>query len=270
MMMMMMMVMMMMMQDDLIGDLRLQDEDVQSMSMTMSSGAGEGTSSSSTKSLGGIGRVSSSPRLLLLQQQSIDGSGFNREADSTQREIIDRDQVESRKGESSPSSNISSSAKSSSSSSPSVVVIGNRAKLLKARYCHVLVKMLELHMADSATAKVVCRTIFISASDESSSSERGDFAATNLCHVMSRAMQLYEADEGMGRIMCWTLKALTYHHNHNRDNFRKAGVCGQVLLVLRSFRYSRFAADTVESAAAAIANLCQVSHELSHYITHLH
>ena len=260
---MMMMMMMMMMQDALIGDLKSQEEEVQSITMTMvadgTSSSSNSSSSSSSNSLGGIGRVSSSPRLLLLQQQSIDGSGFTREADSAQGEIIDRDQVESRKGESSPSSNISSSAKSSSS--PSVVVIGNRAKLLKARYCHVLVKMLELHMADSATAKVVCRTIFISTSDESSSAERDDFAATNLCHVMSRAMQLYDADEGICRIMCWTLKALTYHHNHNRDNFRKAGVCGQVLLVLRSFRYSRFAADTVESAAAAIANLCQVSHE---------
>jgi len=259
----MMMMIMMMMQDALIGDLKSQEEDVQSITMTM---VGDGTSSnssssSSSNSLGGIGKVSSNPRLLLLQQQGIDGNGpyFNREVDLTQGEIMDRDQVESRKGESSPSSNISSSAKSSSSS-PSVVVIGNRAKLLKAHYCHVLVKMLELHMADSATTKVVCRTIFISASDESSSAERDDFAATNLCHVMSRAMQLYDTDEGIGRIMCWTLKALTYHHNHNRDNFRKAGVCGQVLLVLRSFRYSRFAADTVESAAAAIANLCQVSH----------
>ena len=253
--------MMMMMQDALIGDLKSQEEDVQSITMTMVGDGTSSNSSSSNNSLGGIGKVSSNPRLLLLQQQGIDGSGpyFNREVDSTQGEIMDRDQVESRKGESSPSSNISSSAKSSSSS-PSVVVIGNRAKLLKAHYCHVLVKMLELHMADSATTKVVCRTIFISASDESSSAERDDFAATNLCHVMSRAMQLYDADEGIGRIMCWTLKALTYHHNHNRDNFRKAGVCGQVLLVLRSFRYSRFAADTVESAAAAIANLCQVSH----------
>jgi hypothetical protein len=258
---MMMMMMMMMMQDALIGDLKSQEEDVQSITMTMVGDGTSSNSSSSSNSLGGIGKVSSNPRLLLLQQQNIDGNGpyFNREVDSTQGEIMDRDQVESRKGESSPSSNISSSAKSSSSS-PSVIVIGNRAKLLKAHYCHVLVKMLELHMADSATTKVVCRTIFISSSDESSSAERDDFAATNLCHVMSRAMQLYDTDEGIGRIMCWTLKALTYHHNHNRDNFRKAGVCGQVLLVLRSFRYSRFAADTVESAAAAIANLCQVSH----------
>lgn len=133
----------------------------------------------------------------------------------------------------------------------------NRSKLFNSGYCAVLVKMLDNHMADSNAAKIICRTIYTATSDDTCGAERDSFALTGVCTILAKTMQIYDGDEAMGRIICWTIKSLSYHHHRNREELRKAGICGLVLIVLRSYRYSRYAADTVESAASAIANLCQ-------------
>ena len=133
----------------------------------------------------------------------------------------------------------------------------NRARLFDADYCTVLESLLSNHITDADAVRIISRTISIIAFGDACTAERDVLAAVGCCKALAKALQFHEGNEGIGRGVCWAIKALTHHHHRNREEFRGYGICSSVLVVLRGFRYSKNAAETVQGAAAAIVNLCQ-------------
>lgn len=133
----------------------------------------------------------------------------------------------------------------------------NRARLFDSDYCAVLVSLISHHITDADAVRIISRTISIIAFGDACNAERDALAAEGACKALAKALQFHEGDESIGRGVCWAIKALAYRHHRNREALRKFGTCGPILLVLRGFRYSKNAAETVQGAAAAIANMCQ-------------
>ena len=133
----------------------------------------------------------------------------------------------------------------------------NRARLFDSDYCAVLVSLLSNHITDADAVRIISRTISIIAFGDACSAERDVLATVGACKALAKAMQYHEGDESIGRGVCWAIKALAYHNHHIREELRTYGVCVPVLVVLRGFRYSKNAVETVQGAAAAIANMCQ-------------
>ena len=135
----------------------------------------------------------------------------------------------------------------------------NRARLFRADYCRVLVDLLQQHSSDRTAVQIVCRTITVIAFSDMCRREREALGAHGACTALAKAAHYHEGSEEVGRSLCWAVKALAYHHPRNREQLRVGGVSPPVVLVLRGFRYSRDAAETVQAAAAAVAHLAQDS-----------
>jgi hypothetical protein len=133
----------------------------------------------------------------------------------------------------------------------------NRGRLFDADYCSVLVTLLSCHITDADAIRIISRTISIIAFGDTCTAEREVLANFGACKALAKALQFHEGNESIGRGVCWAIKALAYHHHRNREELRKYGICAPTLVVLRGFRYSKNAIETVQAAAAAIANLCQ-------------
>ena len=133
----------------------------------------------------------------------------------------------------------------------------NRGRLFDAEYCSVLSSLLASHITDAHAINIMSRTISIVAYGDACIAEREALAAVGTCKALAKAIQYHEGNESIGRGVCWAVKALTHNHHRNKEEFRAYGICAPTLVVLRGFRYSKNATQTVQGAAAAIANLCQ-------------
>jgi hypothetical protein len=133
----------------------------------------------------------------------------------------------------------------------------NRARLFDADYCTVLVDLLNNHITNADAVRIISRTFSIVAFGDACAAERDVLASVGACKALAKAMQYHEGNESIGRSVCWAIKALAHNHQKNREEFREFGVCPAALVVLRGFRYSKNAVETIQGAAAAIANLCQ-------------
>lgn len=133
----------------------------------------------------------------------------------------------------------------------------NRARLYEADFCTVLVSLLSQHITDADAVRIISRTFSIIAFGDICAAERDALASVGACKALAKAMQFHEGNESIGRGVCWAIKALVHHHHRNKEEFRAHGVCPASLVVLRGFRYSKNAVETIQGAAAAIANLCQ-------------
>jgi hypothetical protein len=133
----------------------------------------------------------------------------------------------------------------------------NRARLFDADYCTVLVDLLNNHITNADAVRIISRTFSIVAFGDACSAERDVLASVGACKALAKALQYHEGNESIGRSVCWAIKALAHNHHKNKEEFREFGVCPAALVVLRGFRYSKNAVETIQGAAAAIANLCQ-------------
>ncbi|KAJ1425308.1 hypothetical protein B484DRAFT_451115 [Ochromonadaceae sp. CCMP2298] len=133
----------------------------------------------------------------------------------------------------------------------------NRARLFQADFCQCLVSLLANHITDADAVRIISRTISIASFGDACRAERDCLANAGACKILTKGMQYHEGDEAIARGVCWAVKALAYHHHLNREALRGHGVSPMVIVALRGYRYSPTAGETVQAAAAAVANLCQ-------------
>jgi hypothetical protein len=112
----------------------------------------------------------------------------------------------------------------------------NRAILFEHNVCHILVSLLNYHLADVIAAETICHAIAVISTGNSCEEERIQFGDLGACEAIVKAMIFHEGNEDVTKWGCLAIKALCHHFYENQLRFYSSNIAAILVVSLRGFR----------------------------------